>query len=142
MPKRKEWTAKDLGLVDGTKLSPTYAHSKNDYKVIDDYVLGYYIVGGTHQPFRIAPLYRATIYRKEGKHIHVLTTHEVGPYFNNHHRPDELPDHDGDALAHLAATALLHLEQHAGRRERARKWKKQRSKIFNKRSKKRSKATT
>ena len=110
-----------LGLADNVKLSTTHANTRDSYKIVEDYVLGYYVVGGTHAPVRIAPIYRASIYYKHKKTLHVASSHEIGAYFNETRPDDEEPDVDGDALAYLAATALNALERHADREKIAKK---------------------
>lgn len=112
--KTKKITPKDLGLVDGVKLSESYRNTRENYKVIEDSILGYYVAAGMNSPTRIAPIYRATIYQVTKESIHCIVTHEIGAYFNPppcvH---DEAIDYDGDALARLAATTLGYLEKHA-----------------------------
>src|SRR5436309_15269473 len=102
--KRRTLTPKDLGLRDGVKLSESYANKRDNYKVVEDYVLGYYVAGGTRAPVRIAPIYRATIYYVHKKVMHVASSHEIGPYLNPARAATEEPDVDGDALAYLAST--------------------------------------
>jgi hypothetical protein len=111
--KLRALTPKDLGLIDGTKLSKSYNNTHDNYKVVENYVMGFYVLGG--QPVRIAPIYQATIYYVHKKTRHFATSHEVGAYFNPPRAHDEEPDTDGDALARLAAIALGALEHHAAR---------------------------
>jgi hypothetical protein len=107
-----ELTPASLGLADDVKLSASYANSRIDFKTVSDVIIGYYVAGGSQAPVRIAPIYRAEIWIKEGhgKTTHVNSSHEIGDYYNPQHEP---PDVDGDALAYLAATALGALERHA-----------------------------
>lgn len=118
--RQKTLTPKDLGLVDGVKLSESYTNTRDNYKVVEDYVLGYYVASGG-VPTRIAPIYRATIYHVHKKVMHVASSHEIGPYLNPMRAADEEPDIDGNALAYLTATALGALERHAERETAAKK---------------------
>jgi hypothetical protein len=119
-----ELTNASLGLADDVKLSASYANSRTDFKTVSDVVIGYYVAGGSQAPVRIAPIYRAEIWFKEhGKTTHVISSHEIGAYYNPQREP---PDVDGDVLAYLAATALGALERHAERENAARKPKRRR----------------
>jgi len=113
--KRRGLTPKDLGLVDDVKLSESYRNERDNYKVVEPYVLGYYVAGGSRAPVRIAPIYRAWIYYVHKKVMHIVESHEVGAYLNPIRPADEEPDTDGDALAYLASTALGALARHAER---------------------------
>ena len=111
--KHRELTPKDLGFVDDVKLSTSHANKRDNYKVVEDYVLGYYVAGGGRAPTRIAPIYRATIYYVHKKVMRAASSYEIGPFLNPNREADEEPNVDGDALAYLASTALGALERHA-----------------------------
>ena len=78
MARRRKVTAKSLGLVPGTKLSEMYAHTKNDFKVVDDYVLGFEVYGSERNGYTVNEILRATIYRRIGKVQHIISTYEHG----------------------------------------------------------------
>lgn len=114
----REITPNSLGLVDGVKLSASYSNSRTNFKTVSDIVVGYYVSGdGVRAPVRIAPIYRADIWLRGGKVNQIITSHEIGAYYNPQRRDAEEPDTDGDALAYLAATALGSLERHARREQ-------------------------
>lgn len=111
MAKRRKLTLKELGHVDeGDRfwLCDTYANSRNDYKVVENYVIGYYFMGdGRRSPVRIAPIYRAAIWQRDGRYRRVMTTYEVGEYFNPHNA--DLDDYFREDMTAntVAASALL-----------------------------------
>ena len=110
-------TPKSLGLVDDVKLSKSYANSRTSFKTVSDIVIGYYVtIGGSRAPVRIAPIYRADVWLRKTGTVgtnQIITSHEIGEYYNPQRRDDDEPDVDGDALAHVASTALAALERHA-----------------------------
>jgi hypothetical protein len=109
----KKLTPKDLGLVDGVKLSDTYRNTRERYKVVEPTILGYYVAAGMNSQTRIAPIYRATVYEVSKKTIHCIESHELGNYLNPRREADEEADVAGDGLAYLAMTTLGLLEKHA-----------------------------
>ena len=79
MKKPKKLTPKDLGLVPETKLSETYAHTRNDFKIVSDHVIGFAVWGGgKHAGYQVVELRDATIYKRVGKVRHIITTLEHG----------------------------------------------------------------
>jgi hypothetical protein len=120
-------TPKSLGLTDDVKLSQRYNNTRTCFKTVSDVVVGYYVSSGA--PTRIAVIYRADIWiRKPGNNL-LMTSHEIGDYLNPPpQNDDELPDHDADALASLAASALSALERHAEGAQRKRSVSKTRKK--------------
>lgn len=122
----KAITPKSLGLVDDVKLSASYRNTRTNFKTVSDVVIGYYITGGlsgsAQAPVRIAPIYRADIWMREGKKgtNYIITSHEIGEFYNPARGHNEEPDRDGDALARIASTTIGALEHHAAW-ERARR---------------------
>ncbi len=108
-PKTK-LTLKSLGHVEDRGrfwLSASYANARDNYKVVEEYVLGYYVTGnGYHAPVRIAPIYRATIYMRLNKRRAIITSHEVGDYYNPPYAdPDDL--YREDQIANRMATTVF-----------------------------------
>ncbi len=114
--KPKKLTPKSLGFIDDVKLSDRYANTQTNFKIVSDAIIGFYVTGdGARSPIRIAPIYRAEIwFRKgKGKFNQIVTSHEIGPYYNPPRDPHAEPDEAGDGLAHLAAIAVGTLQRHA-----------------------------
>jgi hypothetical protein len=108
---KKTLTLKDLGHVEENgrfRLCPSYANTRNDFKVIEDYVIGYTLVGdGYRSHVRVAPMYRAAIWSREGKVRRVTSSYSIGDYLN----ADPHYDQVGNALAtsvHMSIIGLLH----------------------------------
>jgi hypothetical protein len=120
-------TAKDLGLVPETKLSASYANSRAQYKIIEDMILGYWVVGDNRlAPVKIAPIYRAQVHlRPKTGPAQMISSCEVGKPYNFSADPSD-PDGDGDAFAYQAMIAIGALQRHAERREMEAKAKKRR----------------
>ena len=109
--KRSKVTAKSLGLVPGTKLSEMYAHTKNDFKIVEDYVLGFEVYGNERNGYIINEVLRATIYRKIGKVQHVISTYEHGRRLVAY--PDDPRYRDQAAIASAVSRLLVVLQNGA-----------------------------
>lgn len=120
-------TLKSLGHVEENGrfwLCDSYANSRSDYKVIENYVIGYTFVGdGRLSPVRVAPIYRAAIWQRIGKLTSIKTSYEVGDYFNPHlSDPNDFYGEDriANTMASTALQAISAVEARADERKEKR----------------------
>lgn len=125
MEKTKQLTLKRLGHDDCNgryRLSNDYRNSRNNYKVVEDTILGYTIIGdGMRGPVRIAPIYRASIWRRDGKLRSVIETYEIGAYYNSSEFEafgESLPMHAIGVSIQRSIAALTHLSENLKRRDK------------------------
>ncbi len=109
---KSKLTPKDVGLVDGVKLSETYANTKTHFKTVSDGILGYAIFGSLKASARVAPIYRADVWFREGKNSAIISSYEMGEYYNDLNTPTE-PDFEGNSLANAAMAIITALQNHA-----------------------------
>ena len=99
-----------IELRPGTKLSDHFANRRDCYKVVEvDNVLGYVVSsGGRESAAAIYPLYRADIFMKVGKTLHVVSSHEQGARLNDF---TFHTDYEGCTFATIASQAIRALEE-------------------------------
>lgn len=99
-----------IELRPGTKLSDHFANRRDCYKVVEvDNVLGYVVSSwGRESAAAIYPLYRADIFMKVGKTLHVVSSHEQGARLNDF---TFHTDYEGCTFATIASQAIRALEE-------------------------------
>jgi hypothetical protein len=99
-----------IDLRPGTKLSDHFANRRDCYKVVEvDNVLGYVVSsGGRESAAAIYPLYRADIFTKVGKTLHVVPSYEQGERLNDY---TFHTDYEGCTFATIASQAIRALEE-------------------------------
>ena len=99
-----------IDLRPGTKLSEHFSNRRDCYKVVEvDNVLGYVVSGGGRESAAaIYPLYRADIFMKVGKTLHVVPSHEQGERLNDY---TFHTDYEGCTFATIASQAIRALEE-------------------------------
>lgn len=124
MAKGKKLTLASLGHVEEGgrfRLCASYANARDNYKVVEDYVIGYAIVGdGVRAPVRVAPIYRATIWQKQKNKRNIVTSYEVGEYLNPPGADSDDPfleDHVANSVAASMRSALMALEHQSAKRK-------------------------
>lgn len=112
--RNKLLTLKQLGHVEkGFRLSASYANTTTHYKIVEEYIIGYYFAGdGQRSPIRIAPIYRATVWTRAKGHNAAITSYEIGEYLNPPWEVDENvgAENVGNMMAHAARASLRGLE--------------------------------
>jgi hypothetical protein len=115
MPKKKAITPKALGLVPGTKLSTRYANDKNNYKIVEDRVLGFMVFGDDRNGYQITKMLDASIYTKRGRTLHITQSWEYGDTLVS--RPDHLDGMHDSYIASAVVQLLAVLQERAYRRK-------------------------
>ena len=105
-----------IDLRAGTKLSEHFSNRRDCYKVVEmDNVLGYVVSsGGREAAATIYPLYRADIFMKVGKTLHVVSSYEQGERLSDYTFHD---DYEGCTFATIASQAIRALEERRHVRE-------------------------
>lgn len=105
-----------IDLRPGTKLSEHFSNRRDCYKVVEvDNVLGYIVSGGGRESAAmIYPLYRADIFMKVGKTLHVVSSYEQGDRLNDY---TFHVDYEGCTFATIASQAIRALEERRHVRE-------------------------
>ena len=119
MPKKKDVTAKSLGLMPSTKLSATYANTKTNFKVVDNHVLGFMVFGNDRSGYQIIEILRADIHTKQGQTRHISSSWEYGQRLVAD--PDNADFTHDNNMARMVDHLIAMLQERADRRNRENK---------------------